>query len=143
MFSRTRRTKTQTVGSQPEKIVRAATTFAACEFITQISLANMELAKRMFETSDRVFQAGIEEADGQRELTHAELRHEIVRRIENKFNGGASKAEIKQSFRHNTKHKGSVDHALDHMVASGLLYKQLVATGGRGKEVYRVKVGSE
>ena len=46
------------------KIVRAATTFAACEFITQISLANMELAKRMFETSDRVFQAGIEEADG-------------------------------------------------------------------------------
>ena len=41
----------------PEKIVRAATTFAACEFITQISLANMELAKRMFETSDRVCQA--------------------------------------------------------------------------------------
>jgi hypothetical protein len=122
----------------PEKIVRAATVFTASMFATKITLGTMELAQRMFTLSDRVFQAGIEEAEGQRELSHAELRREIIRRIEVDFSGGASKAEIKKSFRHNTKHKGSIDDALDDMLGSGLLTSEIVKTGGRGKEVYRV-----
>jgi hypothetical protein len=99
----------------------------------------MELAQKIFHRSDRVFQAGIEEADSQRELGHADLRREIVRRIEVKFAGGASKAEIKSSFKHNTKHKASIEDALEDMLASGLLEKGWVETGGRSKEVYRVK----
>jgi hypothetical protein len=98
----------------------------------------MELAQKIFQRSDQVFQAGIEEADGQRELNHAELRREIIRRIEVKFAGGASKAEIKKSFRHNTKHKLAIDDALDDMLASGLLECQRVETGGKPKEIYRV-----
>ena len=89
--------------------------------------------------SDRVFHAGIEEADGQRELNHAQLRHEIARRITDKFNGGASAAEIKSSFKHNTKHKASIADALEDMLDSGMLEKVHVETGGRGKSVYRLK----
>jgi hypothetical protein len=95
--------------------------------------------KPIFQRSDRVFQAGIEEADSQRELNHAELRREIVRRIEVKFSGGASRAEIKSSFKNNTKHKAAIDNALQDMLDSGMLVKVHVETGGRGKEIYQVK----
>jgi hypothetical protein len=99
----------------------------------------MEIAQVIFQASDRVFHAGIEEADGQRELNHAQLRREITRRITDKFNGGASAYEIKNSFKHNTKHKASVNDALEDMLGSGLLVKVRVETGGREKEVYRLK----
>lgn len=56
-----------------------------------------------------------------------------------KFSGGASRAEIKSSFKHNTKHKAAIDDALQDMLDSGMLVKVPVETGGRGKEVYQVK----
>jgi hypothetical protein len=123
----------------PEKIVRAASTFAAACFATVVERSHMEIAQTFFRLSDRAFQQGIEEAEKKRELTHAELRHEIARRIASDFGGAASASEIQRSFRHNTKHKGAIDDALQDMLNSEMLERQTVKTAGRSKEVYRLR----
>jgi hypothetical protein len=123
----------------PLKVVRAATTFAACRFATAIERSDMELAQAVMHLSDRAFKIGIDEAEKKRQLDHASLKLEIERRIEDDFDGEASLSEIKRSFRHNTKHKGAVDDALEDMVKSQTLETKWVDTGGRRKEVYRLR----
>ena len=99
----------------------------------------MELAQAVMRLSDRVLKIGIDEAEKKRVLDHTELRLEIARRIAADFGGKASAPEIKRNFRHNTKHKNAIDDALQDMVMSEMLEKVWVGTGGRNKQVYRLK----
>jgi len=98
----------------------------------------MEIAQAVMRLSDRVLKIGIDEAEKKRVLDHTELRLEIARRIAD-FGGKASAPEIKRNFRHNTKHKNAIDDALQDMVMSEMLEKVWVGTGGRNKQVYRLK----
>ena len=123
----------------PEKIVRAASTFSACRLDTKVQRSDMEVAQAIMRHSDRVFQRGIDKARKNRELTHAELRHEIARRLAADHNGQASESELKRSFRHNTKFKSAMDDALVDMKNSGMVEHVRVKTGGRDKMVYRLK----
>ena len=71
--------------------------------------------------------------------TTPNLDLKIARRIAAGFGGKASAPEIKRNFRHNTKHKNAIDDALQDMVMSEMLEKVWVGTGGRNKQVYRLK----
>src|SRR5262249_39562439 len=55
----------------PEKIVRAASTFAASRFATKIERSDMEIAQVIMHHSDDVFRTGIDAAQKNRRLDHA------------------------------------------------------------------------
>ena len=105
----------------PEKIIRAATVCAACRFALKVGPSDMETVQAMMRISDRVFKGGIDEAEAVRQLDHADLKREIVRRLRDDLGGAASAFEIKNSFRHNTKHKDALRNALLDMIDSGII----------------------
>jgi hypothetical protein len=139
VFNETDEGKRKLWSRSPEKIVRAGSTFAATRLDTKVQRSDMEAAQAIMRHSDQVFQRGIDKARKNRELTHAELRHEIARRLAADHNGQASEAELKRSFRHNTKFKTAMDDALIDMKNSGMVEHVCVKTGGRDKWVYRLK----
>jgi hypothetical protein len=102
----------------PQKIVRAASVFATCRFVTRVERSDMELAQALMHRSDPLFKSGMDEAQKKRTMDHAEIKLEIIRRFKSDFcdpNTGdceASLFEIKQSFRHNTKRKDAIPKAL-------------------------------
>jgi hypothetical protein len=122
----------------PERIVRAATTFAASRFATKIERREMEIAQLIMRQSDTTFKFGIDEAQKKKKLGHASLKLEIVRRLKVDFRGEASLFEIKRSFRHNTLHKKAVPDAVQDLFDSGTLTEAYVKTLGKPKVVYRL-----
>jgi hypothetical protein len=139
VYSETDERKLKLWSRTPEKIVRAASVFASCRYAKVVERSDMEIAQAFLRLSDEVFKKGIDEAERQRELGHAELRREIIRRIRDDFDGAASAAQLRRSFRHNTKHKDAIDDALTDMVKTETLEKGWIETGGRKKEVYKLK----
>jgi hypothetical protein len=81
----------------------------------------------------------MDEAQKKRTMDHAELKHEIIRRLEQDLGGIASASEIKKSFKHNTRHKKAIDDAIEDMLNSETLERGWVKTGGRSKLGYWVK----
>jgi hypothetical protein len=133
-------------GRTPEKIARAATTFAASRFSKKIERSDMEIPQAIMRHSDEVFRAGIDSAQQKRRLDHASFKLEIVRRIKTDaylihYKGetfyGASDFDKRRSFRHNSTHK-KVNDALDDLRDSGVLLRQTIHTGGRSKQVNRL-----
>jgi hypothetical protein len=139
VFCETDERKKKLWSRTPLKIVRAGSVFATCRFAKVVERPDMEIAQSLMRLSDKAFKAGIDEAEKIRELSHSELRREIARCIADDFAGQVSAAEIRRSFRHNTKHKGAIKDAMDDMLESGMLECEWVKTGGRKKEVYKLK----
>jgi hypothetical protein len=131
-------------GRTPERIVRAASTFAASRFATKIERSDMEIAQAIMRQSDATFTFGIDEAQKKRTLDHAGLKLEIIRRLKVDFRNPetgkyeASVFEIKRSFRHNSKHKKAVPDAIQDLIDSGTLKPAIIKTGGKHKEVCRL-----
>ena len=123
----------------PQKIVKAASVFATCRFTAWVERSDMELAQEFMRRSDHLFKKGMDEAQKKRTMDHAELKHEIIRRLEQELGGIASASEIKKSFKHNTRHKKAIDDALEDMLNSETLARGTVKTGGRDKVAYWVK----
>ena len=139
VFNETDESRRKLWSRTPEKINRAASTFATSRLDTKVERSDMEVAQAIMRHSDRVFQRGIDKARKNRELTHAELRHEIARRlVADFFNRQASTAELKHSFRHNTKFKGAVEDALKDMRDTKMVEYVCIKTGGRDKWVNRL-----
>jgi hypothetical protein len=123
----------------PEKLVRIASGFAVSRLDTRVLQSDMDVAKAIMDRSDRMFQDGIDEAETKRELTHAQLRLEIERRLRARAaEDWGSLAELKKAFKNNTKYKKALDEALDDMYNSGTLRIERVTTKGRHKDVYRL-----
>jgi hypothetical protein len=132
-------------GRTPEKIVRAASTFAVSRFAKKVERADMELAQVIMLQSDKTFKLGIDDAQKKKRLDHASLKLEIIRRVKADFRNPetgkyeASEAEIKRSFRHNTKHKKAVPDAIDDLIDSGTFTKHVIKTLGAPKKVLRLE----
>jgi hypothetical protein len=123
----------------PEKLMRAATTFAGCRFVLKVDRSDMEAARAMMRQSEKFFALGMHDAEAKRVLEHADLKLEIERRLRSDFPGYASLAEIKRSFRHNTKFKGAIDAVLFDMKEGGIISPlEDISTGGRTKKVHRL-----
>jgi hypothetical protein len=139
VFNETNERKRDLWSRTPEKIVRAASVFAASRFVLKVDRSDMEVAQAMMRMSDWIFKRGMDDAEAKRVLEFADLKLEIERRLRDDFEGAASLFEIKTSFRHNTKYKGAVIGALIDMVDGGILAEpEPVKTGGRDKRVYRL-----
>ena len=95
--------------------------------------SDMELAQAFMRQSDNLLQGGMDEAHKKRTLDHAELKREIVRRLQADFCDEASEFEIKRSFRHNTTRRDAITNALGDLADSGTLQRVCVKTGGRDK----------
>jgi hypothetical protein len=65
----------------PEKIVRAATAFATSRFATEVDRTDMEVAQAIMRISDGRIKDGMDKAEAERQLDHAELKIEIARRL--------------------------------------------------------------
>ena len=143
----------------PEKIVRAASAFAASRFAKTVEREDMELAQVFMRQSDYVFQIGIKEAEKKRILDHAEIKLEIIRRLKSEFRcevtdehgkpvvdeqGNplvvyeASEAELRRTFRHNTTRRDAFPNAVGDLCDSGTLRREHRKTGGRDKYVLRL-----
>lgn len=139
VFNETNERKRDLWSRTPEKIVRAASTFAASRFALKADRSDMEVATAIMRMSDWIFKSGMDDAEKKRVLEHADLKLEIERRLRDDFSGAASLFEIRSSFRHNTKYKGAVAGALEDMIEGGILAApEPVKTGGREKRVYRL-----
>jgi hypothetical protein len=108
----------------------------------KVELSDIEVAQAIMRRSDDVLSAGMSNADKNRLLDHAEMRREVIRRLKDNRefpNHEASFAELKASFKHNTKKVGALKQVLDDMVDTGILeYIPNRQTGGRGKDVFRL-----
>ena len=135
LYSETDERKSKLWGRTPEKIMRAASVFAACRFDKVVERGDAEIAQTIMHLSDETFKLGIDEAEDKRQLNHAEMKLSIERKIRFVL-GPSSDFEIRQHFRHNTKHKKAVGDALEDMLGSGIFKLQLVKTGGRAKTIY-------
>jgi hypothetical protein len=146
-------------GRTPEKIVRAASTFAASRFAKRVERSDMEIAQTIMRHSDEVFQVGIDKAQTKRKYDHAQIKLEIIRRLKDNFRSEdkddygrpikdehgnqvivyeASEAELRRTFRHNTTRRDAYPNAVGDLLDSGALRRFHRKTGGRDKNVLRL-----
>jgi hypothetical protein len=130
-------------GRTPQKIQRAATTFATTRFAENIDLSDAEIARAIMRRSDRVFAEGMSKADKNRLLDHAEMKREVIRRLKDEFHDHeASEAELKVSFKHNNRKIGALKLVLQDCLDTKILeFIPNRKTGGRAKNVYRLMGG--
>ena len=136
----TNETEANLWGRGPEQMVRLSSVLACCRLSKTIQRGDMEIAHEVVaRRSQPLLKDGINHAAKDKILDHAETVRAVEGRIRDEFNGSASLGDLRVSFRRNKKHRNTLQLALDDLVESQTLKKELVKTGGRNKYVYRFR----